>query len=139
MLNPLDDGSCYLWKSAATPAALKWAGIKAVGDNSYPKSLPTVASHHTQRRRRERVSKTNSVGAKTAIQSQCTYLPNSGLTTALRIMAPATKAPAHPKATGQLRPAFSSFAPRDFVLTFAPATALLLLARLFIVTYQPFP
>ncbi|MCH8280764.1 MAG: hypothetical protein IIC96_08780 [Chloroflexi bacterium] len=77
------------------------------------------------------------MGAKPAIQSQWTYRPNSGLTTALRITATPTNAPAHPKATGQLRlrGAFLGFAPSDFM----PTTVLLLLTGFFIVTYQRFP
>ena len=82
------------------------------------------------------VAATNSVGANTAIQSQWTNRPNSGLTTALTITEAPTNAPAHAKATGQLRgaSAFSGFALSGLV----PATALLLLLGFFIVTYAPF-
>ena len=77
------------------------------------------------------------MGARAAIQSQWTYLPNSGFTTALKITAPPTKAPAQAKATGQLRfrRAFPGFAPSDFM----SITALLLLTNFFIVTDQRFP
>ena len=88
--------------------------------------------HHTQRRRRDRVSKTNKVGAKPAIQSQWTTLPNSGLTTALRITAAPTKIPAHTNAICQLRftSTFRGFAASDFL----PATTFLLFTGFFLVT-----
>ena len=100
-------------------------------------SISGGLSHHIQRRRKERVRTTNRVGANPAIQSQWTYLPNSGLTTALRITAPPTKAPAHIKATGQLRriAALPGFAPLDFI----PTTVFLLLTGFLIINNQRFP
>ena len=99
-------------------------------------SITHLCFDHTQRRRRDRVIKTNTVGAKAAIQSQWTNLPKSGLTTALRITADPTKAPAQTNATGQLR--FTNtcrgFAPPDFL----PAPTLFLLTGFFMVTYSRF-
>jgi len=76
------------------------------------------------------------VGAKPAIQSQWTDLPNSGLTTALRITEAPIKTPAHTNATGQLRftSTFRGFAPSDFLL----AAKHLLHTGFFMVTYGRF-
>jgi hypothetical protein len=96
-----------------------------------------VARDHTQRRRRDRVITTNSVGAKTAIQSQWTYLPKSGFTTALKIMDIPTSAPAHNKAMGQLRFAgsFPGLPTSDVLLP----EALLLLISFFMMAHLRFP
>ena len=97
--------------------------------------MTRVCLDHTQRRRRDRAIKTNRAGAKAAIQSQWTNLPNSGLTTALRSMAAPTNAPAPINATGQLR--FTG-ACRDFTAgDFLPAPRLLFLARFIIGTLKP--
>ncbi|PKB63968.1 MAG: hypothetical protein BZY80_04785 [SAR202 cluster bacterium Io17-Chloro-G2] len=81
--------------------------------------------------------KTNSVGAKTAIQSQWTYLPNSGLTTALRIMEPPTNDAAHRRAKGQAR--FAGCVPGLTPSDLPPPAVLLLLAGFFMAAHQPFP
>ena len=58
-----------------------------------------------------KVSSASAVGATPAIQSQCTYLPSKGFTTALSATPTPTIAKANPKEMSQLR-----FAGPDFIV-----------------------